>query len=222
MTDAIFLSAGVPDPKLGPQYAKTADTVAITAAVSALVHVTLGRRLLVWGGQPAISPMIWVIAEGLGVEYGGWVKLYQSKHFIDEYPEDNQRFQNVTYTDDVGHDRGDSLLLMRERMFADFNFTAAVFIGGMDGIIQEFDLLQQLQPRTAVLPVISTGGAVLDVAHRLTDVPPDLREDLDYVALFHRHLGVSVKEKRYRSPTEQPPAVTDRLWTSQRPIGQTP
>src|SRR5580692_8712294 len=83
MTDAIFLSAGVPDPKRGPQYAKTADTVAITAAVSALVHVTLGRRLLVWGGQPAITPMIWVIAEGLGIEYGDWVKLYQSKHFKD-------------------------------------------------------------------------------------------------------------------------------------------
>ena len=96
MNDAIFLSAGVPDPKRDPQYAKTADTVAITAAVAALVHVTLGRRLLVWGGQPAITPMIWVVAEGLGTDYGSWVKLYQSKHFEDEYPEDNQRFQNVT------------------------------------------------------------------------------------------------------------------------------
>ena len=64
MTDAIFLSAGVPDPRRGPEYAKTADTVAIAAAVSALVHVTLGRRLLVWGGQPAITPMIWFVAEG--------------------------------------------------------------------------------------------------------------------------------------------------------------
>src|SRR3954447_11345320 len=89
MSEAIFLSAGVPDPTRGAEYAQTADTVAITAAVSALVHVTLGRRLLVWGGQPAITPMIWVIAEGLGIEYGGWVKLYQSKHFKDEYPEDN-------------------------------------------------------------------------------------------------------------------------------------
>ncbi len=70
MTDAIFLSAGVPDPNRGPQYAKTADTVAITAAVSALVHVTLGRRLLVWGGQPAITPMILgCIAEGLEVDF---------------------------------------------------------------------------------------------------------------------------------------------------------
>lgn len=212
MTDAIFLSAGVPDPKRGAQYAKTADTVAITAAVSALVHVTLGRRLLVWGGQPAITPMIWVIAEGLGIEYADWVKLYQSKHFKEEYPEDNQRFQNVTYTDDVGHDRELSLRLMRERMFSDFNFTAAVFIGGMGGIVQEFDLLQQLQPNVAPLPVISTGGAVLDVAQRMGSVPPDLRDDLDYVALFHRHLGVSVKEMRYRSPTEQPRAVADRLW----------
>lgn len=117
MSDAIFLSAGVPDPKRGPEFAKTADTVAITAAVSALVHVTLGRRLLVWGGQPAITPMIWVVAEGLGLQYGSWVKLYQSRYFEDEFPEDNERFQNVTFTDDVDRDREKSLRAMRERMF---------------------------------------------------------------------------------------------------------
>ena len=212
MTDAIFLSAGVPDPKRGPQYAKTADTVAITAAVSALVHVTLGRRLLVWGGQPAITPMIWVVAEGLGIDYGSWVRLYQSKYFEDEYPEDNQRFQNVTYTDDVGHDREHSLRLMRERMFKDFNFIAAVFIGGMGGIVQEFELFQQMQPQATLLPVISTGGAVQDIGQRMGSVPSDLCDDLDYVALFHRHLGVSVKEMRYRRPTEQPLSVADRFW----------
>jgi len=140
----------------GPQYAKTADTVAITAAVSALVHVTLGRRLLVWGGQPAITPMIWVIAEGLGIEYGGWVKLYQSKHFKEEYPEDNQRFQNITYTDDVGRDREHSLQLMRERMFRTSTSRRRIH-RRMGGIVQEFDLLQQLQPNAAPLPVISTG-----------------------------------------------------------------
>lgn len=222
MTDAIFLSAGVPDPKRGPEYAKTADTVAITAAVSALVHVTLGRRLLVWGGQPAITPMIWAVAEGLGVEYGSWVKLYQSKHFKDEYPEDNERFQNVTYTDDVNGDREGSLRIMRERMFSDFNYTAAIFIGGMAGIVQEFDLLMNLQPKATALPILSTGGAVLDVAQRMGAVPPDLGDDLDYVALFHRHLDVSVKELRYRNLAEQPVAVADRLWQRQAPDGRTP
>ncbi len=222
MTDAIFLSAGVPDPKRGPQYAKTADTVAITAAVSGLVHVTLGRRLLVWGGQPAITPMIWVVADGLGVDYGSWVRLYQSKHFQDEFPEDNQRFQNVTYTDDVGHDRENSLKLMRERMFSDFNFTAAVFIGGMGGTVQEFDLIQRLQPHATMLPVISTGGAVHDVAQRLGTPPSDLSDDMDYVALFHRHLNISVKENRYKSPNEQPPTMADRLWQRPAPSTQTP
>lgn len=216
MTDAIFLSAGVPDPKRGPGYSKTADTVAITAAVSALVHVTLGRRLLVWGGQPAITPLIWAVAEGLGADYGSWVTLYQSKYFKDEYPEDNQRFKNVIYTDDIDHDREKSLRLMRERMFSEFNFTAAVFVGGMGGIVQEFDLLRQLQPRATMLPVISTGGAVLDLAERMDRVPPDLRDDLDYVGLFHRHLDISVREMRYRNQSDQPLEVANRLW--QRPV----
>src|SRR3546814_20384992 len=122
MTEAIFLSAGVPDPKRGPQYAATADTVAITSAVSALVHVTLGRRLLAWGGQPAITPMIWVVAQNIGVDYGRWVRLYQSRHFADEFPEDNERFQNVNYTEDIEKDRENSLMVMRVQMFLTYRF----------------------------------------------------------------------------------------------------
>lgn len=211
MTEAIFLSAGVPDPRRGPEYAKTADTVAIAAAVSALVHVSLGRRLLVWGGQPAITPMIWVVAEGLGVDYGQWVKLYQSNHFRDEFPEDNKRFQNVHFTDDMG-DRESSLRLMRERMFQDYRFSAAVFIGGMGGILDEFALLKKIQPEATKIPIVSTGGAVLDVAKQIKGIEPDLEADLDYISLFHRHLDISVRENRYNTPSEQPDLVEDRLW----------
>jgi hypothetical protein len=212
MAEAIFLSAGVPDPKRGPQYAATADTVAITAAVSALVHVTLGRRLLVWGGQPAITPMIWVVAQDVGVDYGRWVRLYQSRHFKDEFPEDNQRFQNVTFTDEVERDREKSLRAMRERMFSDHRFKAAVFIGGMGGIVQEYELFRRLQPDAAVVPVISTGGATLDVAAQAGPLSADLADDLDYVALFHRHLEISVREERFRSPDDQPALVERRFW----------
>ncbi|MGC1304438.1 MAG: hypothetical protein WA840_18885 [Caulobacteraceae bacterium] len=208
----IFLSAGVPDPKRGPEYASTADTVAIGAAVSALVHVTLGRRLLVWGGQPAITPMIWVVAQDIGVDYGRWVRLYQSRHFKDEFPEDNERFGNVTYTHDVEGDREKSLSAMRERMFSEHEFQAAVFIGGMGGIVQEYELFRRLQPNAAVIPIVSTGGATLEVAARAGALPADLADDLDYVALFHRHLEVSVREERFRSPDEQPAAVEARFW----------
>lgn len=209
---AIFLSASVPDPKRGTHYAQSADTVAIAAAVSALVHVTLGRRMLVWGGHPAITPMIWVTAENMGIDYGQWVRLYQSLYFKDEYPEDNERFKNVTFTDAVDNDRERSLRLMRERMFNEHKFQAAVFIGGMKGILDEYELFRSMQPNASTLPVVSTGGAVLDVAKRMAPVPHDLAEDLDYVALFHRHLAISTKELRYPRPGEQPAKPADRLW----------
>ncbi len=203
MTEAIFLSASVPDPKRGPQYAVTADTVAISSAVSALVHVILGRRILVWGGHPAITPMIWLIAENIGVDYGSWVHLYQSKYFSDEFPEDNERFQNVTYTKNIENDRNKSLLSMREQMLSARPFAAAVFIGGMDGILEEFEILRRLQPNTDVVPVISTGGATIELAKRLPNIDPDLTNDFDYISVFHRHLKISFKEGRFNRPTDK-------------------
>lgn len=217
MTEAIFLSAGVPDSKRSPEYAASADTVAIQAAVSALVYVSLGRRMLVWGGQPAITPMIWVIAADMGVDYGGWVQLYQSRHFRDEFPEDNERFQNVTFSDDVENDRERSLLAMRTRMFSERPFAAAVFIGGMDGIIDEYELFRQFHPDAVIVPVVSTGGATLKIAERAGSMPLDLSSDLDYVALFHRHLGIPVQEERYPHPRNQPTDLKQRLWRPQVP-----
>ena len=99
---------------------------------------------------------------------------------------------------------------MRERMFSEHAFEAAVFIGGMAGIVQEYELFRELQPKAAVIPVVSTGGAALEVAARIGALPADLADDLDYVALFHRHLGVSVREERCKSPDDQPIAVQDR------------
>lgn len=210
MKNAIFLSAGVPDPRRGAEFAATADTVAITAAVSALVHVVLGRRLLIWGGQPAITPMIWVVAESLGVDYGAWVRLYQSQHFRDEFPEDNERFRNVVYTDDVLKDRERSLKHMRHRIFTENHFESAVFIGGMGGIVDEYLLFRELQPSARVIPIATTGGAVREIVARMSSLDKDLVEDFDYVSLLHRHLGISVRERRYQRPDDQPAELRDR------------
>jgi SLOG cluster3 family len=214
LSGAIFLSAGVPDPKRGPDFARTADTVAITAAVSALLHVTLGRRLLVWGGHPAITPMVLVVAEDLGVDYGSWVKLYQSRYFEDEFPEDNSRFQNVVYTD-ASEDREGSLLHMRRRMFDEQQFDAAVFIGGMQGIFDEFNLFRKLQPAAMPLPILSTGGAALLLSNEVApDVRQELAENLDYIALFHQHINISVREQRYAYRDDQPSSLASRMWNN--------
>jgi hypothetical protein len=52
--------------------------------------------------HPAMTPMVWVVAQEVGVDYGRWVRLYQSRFFREEFPEDNERFRNVTFTDSVG------------------------------------------------------------------------------------------------------------------------
>jgi SLOG cluster3 family len=213
--EAIFLSASVPDPKRAPGYAETADNVAISAAVTALVYVTLGRRVLIWGGHPAITPMIWAVARTMDIEYGQWVRLYQSRWFEEQFPEDNKRFQNVTFTDVVGGDRDKSLRHMRERMFKEHQFDAGVFIGGMGGIVEEFGLFTSLQPEANPVPVVSTGGAVLDLERHIEPFPADLRNDLDYISLFHRHLHIAPQELRYSQPAKQPSKVADRMWSDE-------
>ena len=213
MEDSIFLSASVPDPKRYPEFAETSNPVAITSAVRALVHVTLGRRVLVWGGHPAITPMIKVVAEEMDLDYGEWVKLYQSRYFEDQFPQDNEQFRNIVYTDNIENNLDKSLRHMRERMFSENNFKAAVFVGGMAGIIDEFKLFEQLQPGKDIIPVLSTGGATLNVAKKINEkLGDDLINDLDYVRLFHRKLEICAREDRFSSPDAQPKDLEKRYW----------
>lgn len=200
MTGPVFLSASIPDPRRSPHYATTADTVAITSAVSALVHVLLGRRPLVWGGHPAITPMIWTVAEDLGVKYGDWVTLYQSKFFAEEFPEENKRFQNVVFVDSVEDSREKSLERMREEMLGHGSFQTGIFIGGMEGIVDEFQLFRSMQPQANAIPIFSTGGAVLDLTDAEGVTDRELWDEMDYVKLFHRLLDIPVSEERVPKP----------------------
>lgn len=211
MSKAIFLSASVPDPRRGPEYAATADSVAIQAAVSALVHVTLGRRRLIWGGHPSITPMIWVVAEAMGIDYGAWVTLYQSRHFKEDFPAENKAFQNVVFTEDINENRSLSLVEMRTQMFEQNNFDAAVFVGGMEGILDEYKLFSEIQNAAKIIPVAATGGAALELASKASDTGA-VSADYDFVAYFHRTLEIPVQERRFINPAEQPDDPLERLW----------
>ncbi len=196
--DAVFLSASVPDPIKEPEYAATAHVPAISAAVSALVFVVLGRRHLIWGGHPAITPMIALAAEQLGVSYSRSVTVYQSRYFEDELPEANAQFPNVILTASVNKDRKESLALMRDEMLRKNQYLAGVFIGGMTGIIDEFRLFREWQPNATTVPVFSTGGAVLELAQETEDPDNELRSNFDYVDLFHKKLDIRIDEPRER------------------------
>ncbi len=206
---AVFLSAGVPDPS-ARHFVGEGDSVAISAAVAAVLEVTLGRRRLVWGGHPAITPMVWAFAESMEVDYGKWVLLYQSLRFKDEFPDETALFQNVVFTENVGDEVGPSLELMRERMLGENRFESAVFIGGMQGIIDECHLFAKRAPTARIVPVVSTGGAARLLGESL-GFGPETAADLDYVRFMYARLGVDPNERRYGTPADQPAAADARI-----------
>lgn len=193
MSKRIFLSASVPDPRRHRRYFDTADLVAIREAVRALAMLVLPEHLLVWGGHPAITPMIRVIAESLAAPIQDHVWLYQSEFFRSQVPPDNQAFEHVVWTPRVDDDQKQSLAVMRHEMLTSGPFDAGVFIGGMEGVEEEFDLFRKHQPEARAFPVASTGGAALRLFNRQPEsFPRDLLDEQAYLLLFRRLLGLDI------------------------------
>lgn len=191
---AIFLSASVPDPS-AKHFMGEGDTAAISALVSALLYVALGRRPIVWGGHPAITPMVWAYAEALSVDYSQWVTLYQTDFFKEDFPKENERFKNVVVTEAVAGDRERSLEAMHRRMLCESKFEAAIFAGGMSGILDEYRLVQELAGSARILPIVSAGGAAGALGREL-NVHKDFADELDYVALLFDQLSIDPNEPR--------------------------
>lgn len=187
MPGEIFLSASAPVPGRGDFY-KTADPFLIQLAVRELVILLMNsRRRLVWGGHPAITPMIWAVCEDLNVDYAKSVILYQSQYFEDLFPEENERFRNVVYVKRE-LDMADSLTAMRREMIQRPDIEGAVFIGGMDGLFEELEIYQELHPERPIVPVMATGGAAAILGEKL-DISDPRFSSLDFVDLYISTLG---------------------------------
>ena len=184
----IFLSASIPLQERDPQYIETADIIAIRDAVIALTTVVLPRYRLIWGGHPSITPLIYHVMEKLNLNIQEHVTLYQSRFFEKYFPKDNNKFKNIVLTDIVG-DRENSLLHMRSRMLGDSEFAAGIFIGGMEGVEEEYDMFIEKHPKALVLPIASTGaGAKKIYDERFTDKNERLVKDYAYMSLFQKYL----------------------------------
>lgn len=189
---SIFLSASVPVPGRG-NYFKTADPFLIQFAVREFVIATLGRRKILWGGHPAITPMVQAACQDLQVGFSNAVTLYQSKYFEGRYPEENKYFDNIQFTDAITGDLSASLQKMREQMISSKDLSAAVFIGGMEGVEIEYELFKKYHPESPVIAVASTGGAARDLAIKQRN---DNLDDINFTTLFYKPLGISPTEKR--------------------------
>ena len=212
----IFLSASIPLPERHPKYYETADIIAIRDAVIALASIALTKHRIIWGGHPSITPLIYYVIERMLInklDREDWelplnqeerdfiakqlkgkiqqhVLLYQSLFFKEDFPPENEMFKNVVFTENAG-DIQSSIMHMRKRMFSENEFSAAVFIGGMDGIEVEYNMFREYHPKALLLPVASTGAATKIVYENLfTKESKNERflKDYGYMSLFQKFL----------------------------------
>jgi hypothetical protein len=212
----IFLSASVPLPERHPKYYDTADIIAIRDAVIALASLVLGKHRIIWGGHPSITPLINFVIEKtiqnriektldelnseekkealfneIKKEISNHVTIYQSLFFKDKFPEDNDKFENIVFTENVG-DFHSSIQILRHEMLSKNEFAAAVFIGGMDGIEVEYNMFKELHPKALMLPIASTGAATKIVFDSLASEDEAKHErflkDYGYMSLFQKYL----------------------------------
>lgn len=161
MKRPVFLSASIP---VREPFVNYFDAIAIREAILALVAVTVRERELVFGGHPAISPLVEHAARSLDALQS--VHIYQSKFFENVVPAVAKEFTNLHWTDRAGVGEGnqkESLELMRREMIGSRDYSAAVFIGGMEGIFDEIRIFKDIHPHRIVIPVASTGGAAKDL-----------------------------------------------------------
>jgi hypothetical protein len=185
---AIFLSASVPVVGRG-NYHETSDPFLIQFAVREFVKAVIRNKQIVWGGHPAITPMIWTICSDLKINYSDSVILYQSLFFEDQFPQENEKFGNVVFVDSVPGDRETSLLHLREAMLSRPDLEAAVFIGGMEGVEDEYKLFKKFHSKAKVLPVPAPGGAALLLAKQMGGFDKSKLEDVDFARLFQVELN---------------------------------
>jgi hypothetical protein len=185
---SVFLSASVPLPNRDPRFMESADVIAIRESVKALVTEVIPKGVIVFGGHPAITPLVALLLRGLGTDAARRIILYQSAFFTEKFGKENDEFIDVRIIPAVPNSQDESLRSMRARMIGDTSFHAGVFIGGMEGVLDEFALFGQLHPKAARWPIASTGAAAKELFYEQGARRPELfADEMTYSTLF-RHL----------------------------------
>jgi hypothetical protein len=170
----VFLSASVPDSE---RWSRPFDPFEITDAVVAFTGAFLTAGwTLVTAAHPTIAPLILRVGSGLRtLQAPGVVRLYQSELFREKVPAVTlelaaRDFASLVWT--PAHDGDEpepgswdrSLAAMRRQMFEENEIDAAVFIGGMEGITTEWELLGRIHPTASRFPIRGAGGSAADLS----------------------------------------------------------
>ena len=173
----VFLSASFPSGERGEKF-QPFDAAAVADAVSAIVRAVLvSEGKLLFGGHPTITPLVLMIGAELRVRRA--VDVFQSEWFRDEVTPATWSIQGS----DVGSihwtprlsSRDDSLREMRKCMFEFVRPAGAVFVGGMEGILDEHKYFGDVLPDVPRIPIAGPGGAAARLSIETQVFPGDLR-----------------------------------------------
>jgi hypothetical protein len=201
MTIPVFLSASVPlpPPHRDEKYFNTADIIAIRDSIKALVTAVAPVGKIVFGGHPAITPMIRLMIREMKLPSRDRFVLFLSRAYEKRFIEDNQAFEDVVLVDSVRRgtdvDQDASLMAMRNAMIASEDFAAAFFIGGMEGVELEYDMFRTVHPRKPAYPIATTGAAAKLLFEAHAKDFPELAMELTYLSLFRRLLKIEPNTK---------------------------
>ena len=159
---SVFLSASFPAGERGQRF-QPYDPGGIADAVTAVVRAVLVRNgRLTFGGHPTITPLVLMVASELDSK--GHVDVFQSRWFKDQLTPETRALATAGYGSihwtPKYLTKEKSLQTMREKMFGDDRtVVAGVFVGGMEGIVEEYELFAQFQPKVPRITLVGPGGA---------------------------------------------------------------
>ena len=184
----LFLSTSIPAPHKNSKFYNTVDVFAIREAIRGLVSTLVEQNgKLVFSGHPAITPLIRKLFNNLGKSPYECVTLYQSAYFDSKFPIESESFEKIKLVSAVDNNRGKSLLKMRKMMIGEKDYHCAVFIGGMEGVIDEYKLFREMHPKLLTFPIASTGAAALQIYEEYQYSDEILGNEFTYPKVF-RHI----------------------------------
>lgn len=173
---AILLSASFPSGERFRPYEPGSISDAVVAIARGVLAAD-GR--LVFGGHPTITPIVLLIASELGITRR--VVVYQSELFLNQItPEvralEQRGFGTIRWVkaraEAPAEGREKSLLLLRRLMLRESEPLGAFFVGGMEGITDEWRLTHEYSRAVLRFPIGRPGGAARRLAEGARDSGP--------------------------------------------------
>ena len=110
------LSASIPLPDDDARYLDTADIIAIRDSIRASVSVVIPSGQIVFGGHPAITPLIRLIIRGSQTpDVNQHITLYQSAYFRRDFPPETAEFEQTRIIEAIDTDEEESLMQINAR-----------------------------------------------------------------------------------------------------------